>query len=255
MKKATLLLILTTFGISAFAQNFKLGLNASPNIGWLSSTDNDIDDDFDYTLNGSPAKIGIGYGLMFEYGFTDNYLVNVNVNHLMTGGKFEATHLKPSELTQPNAGNDASVYFATKYSPVRLNYLYIPATLRLKTNEIGYMKYFGNIGFAGAFNLGSKTDITLSYFEYDSELDAVNTKTDIEKPNLKFQPKFMGTYFVVGGGGQYSMGENIALHFGLDVNVGLGGVVSRREYETYSNLAENATIKNSFVALNIGIFL
>lgn len=253
MKKALLFMMMACVSSSLLAQKFSLGFNASPNVGWLTSADTDIEDP--YTFDAPGARLGFSYGIMFEYHLTDNYHVSLDINHLMTGGKFTAQHDDPSKITLPDASAPDKVYFATVYDPIRLNYLFLPIMLRLKTNEIGYMRYFGNIGFAGAFGLGSNTDVTLSYYEYDTDNSSVSTIPDETLESIDFRNRFIGTYFKVGLGAQYSMGGNTLLHFGLDYNLGLGSIISKREYEAYSNLAANATAKNSFISLNIGIFL
>lgn len=257
MKKVWLLSLSIMFASASFSQEniFSLGFNVSPNIGWLSVTDTDIEDDYSFDHEGSTARMGFAYGLMVEYHFTENYHLSASVNHLMTGGRFTGTNTETGDLTLPTVANQDKVYFATNYSPVKLNYLHIPVGLRLKTNEIGYFRYFGNLGFAGAFGIGSKTDVNLSYYEFDEANNTAVAETDVLRENTEFQARFLSTFFTVGAGAQYSMGGNTLLHFGLDVNIGLGNIVSKNEYQAYNNISENMTAKNSYVALNVGIFL
>jgi hypothetical protein len=42
----------------------------------------------------------------------------------------------------------------------RLNYVEIPLSLKLMTNQIGYITYFGQFGLQGGINIRSRADIT-----------------------------------------------------------------------------------------------
>lgn len=257
MKKHLLLILITSLATTLFAQDkkFSLGFCANPNIGWISGEDLDINDDIDITTSG--ARLGFSYGLMGEFHFTENYHLALGVNHVFTGGKFAGGF---SENALGNVANPTStnsiVYSNVSYEPAKLAYLHIPALIRLKTNEIGYIRYYGNIGFALDFALSGNTNISLNGKEYNSEISAIEA---FEKrtfaTDIRYQQRFMNPFFVVGMGGQYSLGGNSRIHVGLDYNAGLGNVISKNEIEKYDNIFENARFQSSYVSLNVGIFL
>ncbi|MGB0430457.1 MAG: outer membrane beta-barrel protein [Bacteroidia bacterium] len=257
MKKHLLLIVLLALAITGFSQDkkFSLGFCANPNIGWISGEDLDINDDINITAFG--ARLGFAYGLMGELHFTENYHLALGINHVFTGGKFSGFYDDGSlgNVEDPTEANPL-VYSRVDYNPAKLSYLHIPALIRLTTNEIGYIRYFGNIGFALDFALNGNTSIILDGKEYNTE--TTNIEPFISKTfptDIRYQQRFMNPYFVVGLGGQYSLGGNSRIHFGLDYNAGLGNVISKNEIEKYSNIFENARFQNSYVALNIGIFL
>lgn len=257
MKKVSALLVFIISSLMSFAQSdkqFSLGFNACPNIGWLSGQDTEPNDQIDIKSNG--ARMGFAYGLIFEYNFTENYTVATGVNHLFTGGKYSVLNVKPeSELTLPNS-ETKPLYVGVEYNPIKLQYVQIPLTLRLKTNEIGYIKYFGELGFSGAFSLNSKTDNTVTSYNYkDNDGNPIVSMETNDYENIGFKDKFLATYFIVGAGGQYSLGGNTFIHVGLNMNLGLGNIISKKQVETYSDLSANTKLNNSYFALNIGILL
>jgi len=252
MKKHLLLTFLVATSLNLLAQDkkFSLGFAANPNIGWISGEDLDINDDIDITSQG--ARLGFSYGLMGEIRFTENYNLALGINHVFTGGKFTGTN--NGALASPSASVPL-VYSSVNYNPAKLAYLHIPALIRLKTNEIGYIRYFGNIGFAFDFALSGNTTAQLSGKELNDQ-NEIEVFTDRTYPNdIRFQQKFINPYFVVGLGGQYSLGGNSRVHVGIDYNNGLGNILSKKEVESYSNIFENARFANSYVSLNLGIFL
>lgn len=257
MKKHLLLIVITSIATTLFAQDkkFSLGFCANPNIGWISGEDLDINDDIDIITSG--ARLGFSYGLMSEFHFTDNYHLALGVNHVFTGGKFSGGYTESALDDVPNpTSNNPIVYTNVSYEPVKLAYLHIPALIRLTTNEIGYIKYFGNIGFAMDFALNGNTNINLSGKELNTDnnvVEAFNNRTFND--DIGYKPRFMNPYFVVGLGGQYSLGGNSRVHVGIDYNAGLGNVISKNEVELYSSIFANSRFQNSYVSLNIGIFL
>lgn len=257
MKKHLLLMVLIATSITLMAQDkkFSLGFAANPNIGWISGEDLDINDGIDIITEG--ARLGFSYGIMGEIHFTENYNLALGINHVFTGGKFSgALDAKTiNDLENPTAENPLT-YTSVKYDPAKLAYLHIPALLRLKTNEIGYIRYFGNIGFAFDFALSGNTSISLDGKEYNTETTEIDDFIDRTfATDIRYQQRFINPYFVVGLGGQYSLGGNSRIHVGLDYNTGLGNVISNKEIEKYNNIFENARFQNSYISLNVGIFL
>ncbi|MBI1184949.1 outer membrane beta-barrel protein [bacterium] len=253
MKKHLLLIVLASLAINLFAQDkkFSLGFAANPNIGWISGEDLDNTDHVDIMTNG--ARLGFSYGLMGEIHFTENYHLALGINHVFTGGKFSGVNTSAQPF--PTASNPY-VYSGVKYDPVKLSYLHIPALIRLKTNEIGYIRYFGNIGFAMDFALNGKTKVSLDGTEYNPDNGSLHDFTGkTYATDVRYKPGFINPYFVVGLGGQYSLGGNSRIHMGIDYNAGLGSILSKTETEKYSNLFQNARFVNSYISLNVGIFL
>lgn len=258
MKKHLLPTLILIFGmVTAKAQEtqFSLGFMANPNIGWVSAEDLDFDDGVDVASSG--ARLGFSYGVVGEVHLTPNYHAVIGIGHVFSGGKFSGVNTSSDQLV-PNSA-DETVYSGVDYDPVKLQYIHIPVLLRLKTNEIGYIRYFGNIGFAFDFGLNGKTNVKLSGTEYilDSDDEPTIAPFVNREPSsdLAFNSSFLNPFLVVGVGGQYSLGGNSRVHVGLDYNGGLSNIISNSEVEAYDGIFEQSRFKNSYVSLNLGIFL
>ncbi len=146
MKKILSIFFLLGIATPSFAQEetksetkgFSFGLKAAPGIGWFKPETQK------QTSNG--AKFNFSYGIMTEFNFTDNY-------SLATG--LEINHIKGS-TRQTNVLGEVS-------NTTKIQYLMLPLTIKMKTKEIGAMKYFGQFGLGSSYALKSKADITTNY--------------------------------------------------------------------------------------------
>ena len=152
MKKTLVLIALLAIIFGSFAQrNFQLGLHFSPNIGWLKPNGSNTQAD--------GSKIGYTFGVIGDFNITENYIFSTGLGITNTGFSL----VKPDAQTfVNNLGAEVPGYGKTT-SEIRLNYVDIPLTLKLRTNEIGYMKYYGKVGFGVGVNYGSQADEKFSY--------------------------------------------------------------------------------------------
>lgn len=176
--------------LNAQDTKFNFGLKVSPTIAWFKAS-GDLDND--------GSKIGFAYGLMADFNFSDNYALCTGVDVTYRGGKVKA-------------------YDSLKQKTV-LQYIEVPVTLKLKTNEIGYVTYFGKVGFAPGFNIRTDGDYK---------------KSDIYPFNLAL---------VAGLGMQYSLGGKTALLAGVTFNNGFMDVVK----------AKNEKATSNFIAIDLGV--
>lgn len=167
---------------------FNFGLKLSPTLAWFKAGEG---------VKSDGAKIGFAYGLIADINFAKNYCFETGIDVTYRGGKFK---------------DDISL---------TLQYVELPITLKLKTNEIGYMTYFGRVGFAPGVNIRTTGDDNLK-------------KSDINPVNVAL---------IVGLGAQYSLGGKTALLFGLTFNNGFTDVIEAKNFKATSN----------FIALDLGI--
>ena len=222
------------------ARKFRLGLHFSPSLSWLSVNSSG------YSSDGS--KIGFSYGLSTEFYLAKNYLFSTGVTLNSIGGKikYEGVYdvngvLFPSEIKQS----------------IKINYVDIPLTLKLKTNQIGYISYYGNFGVNLGLRYQSKSDF--EYLDFDNiKKSDVNTSSDI---------KFMNINLVVGGGIEYNLSGNTNIMMGLTYNNGFVNVLDAKTHVLDAN--GKATINNegkaeksdksasaniNFFTLNLGVY-
>ena len=136
MKKASALAVLALMGgIGVHAQDtkkFRLGLELCPNMGWIAT------DEKGYESDGS--RLGFRFGLLsdIQLGSNANYFFSTGLFLNNVGAKSKFT----STITD-SLGTRTSVFTGeSKYQ-----YVELPVSIKLKTNEIGYMTYFGQLGF------------------------------------------------------------------------------------------------------------
>jgi hypothetical protein len=169
---------------------FNFGLKISPTVAWFKGSEN---------LDNDGSKIGFAYGLMADFNFSNNYAFGTGIDVTYRGGKLK--------------------YQDTYKLKTVLQYIELPITLKLKTNEIGYMTYFGRVGFAPGINIKTDGDFK---------------KSDINPINMAL---------IVGLGAQYSLGGKTALLMGITFNNGFLDVVKEKDAKAISN----------FLALDLGV--
>lgn len=177
---------------------FNFGLKLSPTIAWFKAEGTGIESD--------GAKVGFAYGLIADINFAKNYSFETGIDVTYRGGKTKSVY------------TDTLVTYEAKRN-ITLQYIELPITLKLKTNEIGYMTYFGRVGFAPGVNIRASNDIS---------------KKDVNAFNLSL---------IVGLGAQYSLGGKTAALLGLTYNNGFLDI----DKNNGSKLA------SSFIALDLGI--
>lgn len=192
-----------------FSQKYRLGLKGGGIVAWMKPDVEGVDVE--------KYKFGYVYGAMGEYLFADNYLFSLDIN-----------------VTQRGGGIEDSRKDTLKKISYQLQYLEIPLTIKMKTNQLNNMAYFGKFGICPAFNLKSRKDI--------SEIFAGNTLTNSDL-TADADIRKIGAALVIGFGTEYFIGETTTLVGELVLNKG------------FTNVAKTDGLKmnNSYVALNIGI--
>lgn len=215
MKKITFIsFLLCIFTISAFSQNekfFRFGIHGSPSLAWMKPTKKDIQSD--------GLRLGFGYGLITEFTLGDNYSLATGIESSYSGGK----------LLQNNLA-DTSV-ITTLY---KIQYLEIPITLKMKTNEINYITYFAKFGGGINARLQASKDETIKKGQ------TTITNEDVDILN---KVSFFRVAFHVGLGIEYSLGGSTALLVGLNFNNGLIDILK----------GDALNAKNNFINMNIGV--
>lgn len=184
---------------------FAFGLKVAPTLAWLKSETKSIDSD--------GSRLGFAYGLMADYHFSKNYALASGVEVSYRGGKYKA--------------EEGGI---TAKSSITLQYIEVPVTMKLKTNEIGYITYFGKFGFAPGINIKAKADYDINGVKDED----VGIKSDINSFNLSF---------LAGIGAQYSLGGKTAVLAGITFNNGFLDVDKTDGFKATS----------SFLALDLGI--
>ena len=198
MKRIVIICFFIVTGLNAFAQvegGARFGLQLSPQLSWMTAGDGEI------KKNGS--NFGFAYGLLLDINIPTNYAFSTGLSISYEGGG-----LNYIEPTQFNSFPDSTFNAGTSID-YRLGYIEIPLTIKLMTNEIGYVTYFGQFGLLGGINIRSKADIT-------------SLNGNINTENEDFGPDVTpgNVSLLVGGGLEYNFTGNTSLLVGLQFTNG-----------------------------------
>ena len=195
-------------------QKFHFGLKVSPAFSWMKVDGTDIESD--------GGRFGMAYGLMTEFAISKNYSFATGVDVSYRSGKL--------------VGMDP--FNGEKFSGIqKLQYVEIPIGLKLKTNEIGYITYYGQFGVLPGLLVKSKEDRN---YESESVPDISGNGNQ-----SKFYP--INAYLNVGAGIEYNLGGNSAFTVGLRYNNGLIDI-----YKGSDN--ESLQFRTDGVVMDIGVF-
>jgi hypothetical protein len=182
----SLCIILLPF-ISKAQQRISFGVHADPVISWFQS-------DVRETKN-EGARPGFNFGLTLNKYFTPNYSFSTGVSIINAGGRLVST--SPVQMEFSNFSSTVA-----PGNPVicKIQYLAIPAGLKLQTNQIGYITFFTDLGLDPKVVIGGKADIP------SLNIKDENAMNELNRLNLSYH---------VTAGIEYSMGGSTALVFGL----------------------------------------
>lgn len=208
----TLLLVmpLITVAQTETNRNFRLGFTTSPTFGWLKY-------DRPEDVEGDGLRTGFSYGVLGDFGFSDNYYFGTAVT---------VTTMNAKTQPLPADASSSAIY--------KLQYIEIPLTLKLKSNPIQNSRFYGQFGLAAAVKIGAKQDGTIRRGDV---VEIVND-ADISSSINAFR---LGLLF--GAGAEWRIAENIDLLAGISYNNGLSDI-----FDT------NDKAKNSYLSLNLGVF-
>jgi hypothetical protein len=200
--KITLVLLLSLITYAANAQfpPYYFGLKAAPQISWMRpNTDS-------YTSEG--VKIGFAWGFIAEFNFTENHCIATGFNMQFNGGKLKFPAMQ--------ASNGDTLYgdMNRNYS---LKYIEVPLTLKMRTNPIKNMRYFGRIGLGTAFKIGSK--------KTDDFTPTGGTTISSEKTNYE-DVAFARESLIVGMGAEYEPKGGPKLGVELTFNNGFTNILT-----------------------------
>ncbi|MBI2271878.1 MAG: PorT family protein [Bacteroidetes bacterium] len=219
VKLALAVLLAITIGNQMTAQkNIHFGLKVVPGVYWLSSTE-------DSTKNDG-TRFGFGYGAMLEFGLTDNYYLVTGVDMVAAGAK-SITDIKAGTLTGTSASN------------FNIQYLQIPLFLKMKTKEIGMIKYFGQFGLGTGFALSVKNSWTTTIGT------TVTTGSDTKKDNI-FP---LRESLLIGLGLEFNIAGSTSIVAGATFDNGFTPLLKKED----SNGKELPSLKSKGVTFTVGV--
>jgi len=258
MRKSLSIILFLVLATSVIAQEgekqpkFRFGLKVAPSVAWLGPDKtkfNDLD------VENGGAKLKFGYGLITEFVLAKNYsfLTGVEVTYLGGGINYNTANNVNYKL------NDSTALFL-KSREYKQQYITIPLALKLKTNEIGYMTYFGQIGVDASFKIKGRANDAGTLFSPDSTgaftvqgIDHSESDVDILK-----QINLFRIALNVGIGAEWNIAGNTSLLFAVNYNNGFTNFFYNKNKDantlvdkTGQKLEQKAS--SNYVALTVGV--
>ncbi len=267
MKKSISIILFFVLTTAVMAQDgekqpkFRFGLKIAPSVAWLGPDKTKFND---LSVENGGAKIKFGYGLITEFILAKNYsfLTGVEVNYL--GG---IINYKDANRVNYRLNDTAAVFLKSR--EYKQQYITIPLALKLKTNEIGYMTYFGQIGVDLSFKIkGRANDIgTVFYKEHIDSTDfsvegPAYDEKDVDILKQVGALGFLRVALNVGAGVEWNIAGNTSLLFALNYNNGFTNFFNKstkdesklttsNNYVPTEKLDEKAS--SNYVALTVGV--
>jgi hypothetical protein len=254
MKKILFSVVLVSIfiGKSVFAQDsetklFHFGLKVAPSVSWFNP------DNKKYANDG--VKFGFGYGLITEFGFSKNYAFSTGLEVLNAGGKL--VFPKSPINTYYNFVNDEATpvhrdTFQLLDRTYRIRYVNIPLSLKLKTNPIGSMTYFGMFGIDFSILWKAKAD---DYGQFiDEQTPRIREDVEIGKGSDR-DVNFMRLALNVGLGAEYNLSGSTSAVFSVNYNNGFTNALRKTSKNLYdqNNAAIEAKAIFNYVSLTVGV--
>lgn len=234
--------LLLFLNLSAQDKKFRFGLHFDPNISWMKAATK--------SYSSAGTKVGFVYGISTEFFLGENYLLSTGLNVASLGGKLDYPGLYNK--------NDTLLVPTNIRESFSLQYVEIPLALKMRTNEIGALTYFGTFGF----KVGAKFQATAD-FKY-KDIDGGIT---VEKENVANDIFFINTWLVVGAGAEYNISGSTNVMMGLSFNNGFVNALTNKAHKLDTNgqasldvdgnpvlEKDKAKATVSYFSLNIGIY-
>ena len=219
---ALLLLFVSFTGAFAQYKSIAMGVKVSPNIGWLRT------DAEDYSSEG--AVPGISWGLITDFYFAENYAFSSGFNVTFHNGKISYPDIESFNIGVLNR-------------QYRLKYIDIPMLIKMKTNDIGDFRFFGQIGLQPGVRIGSKAKDSFKSVAPPSTVKR-------EWRTIDSQTNLFRVAMVVGAGIEYPIDNSTSLVGGINFVNGLSDVL-KGDNEVDSTV-EHLAVPNAF-EITLGI--
>lgn len=207
MKKISTIIILSFLNLGVWAQNFpainygfRLGLTATPTVGWIKPEQGKTDG----------VVLGFSYGLLGDFNFAPNYSFSTALTITSINGKSTEANVAPYQT------GSVPLAYDLKY---KLQYIDLPLTIKLKTVKDDGKRWYGQFGLSNSFNINAKQD-------------AKNGNTVVGQ-NLKITDytKFYRAGLIIGGGGEFDISGNASILAGLTYNNGFTNITADKSRE------------------------
>ena len=223
MKKLFGFILLSVFSISLFAQdkgsdlkNMRFGVTVLPALNWYKPADPKK-----FSSEGVVPKIGVLVN--GEYSFGSNFAIGFGAGIASMGGKISFSDsvryaIDDDKILGWKDTTKTSKSYLLETREYKASYFLIPVSLKMRTNEIGYLRYFVEPRLNIGIRKNVRADDGVKDWRTDkvSKLEDLNINTDMAPINLSV---------TISGGGEYYLSGSTAFVFALGFQYGLSNTV------------------------------
>ncbi len=154
--RALTVILLAAVSVKGISQELEFVVHVDPVISWMGTNSSD------YINEG--VRPGFNIGLKVHHYFDDHYAISTGISLISAGGRQSV--IEPHRMIFNNLQPQVLTGDEIRYN---LRYMNIPIGLRLKTDQIGYLTYFTDIGFDIRMLVKSTVDLPANQPPVDNE--------------------------------------------------------------------------------------
>ncbi|MBK7885704.1 MAG: PorT family protein [Chitinophagaceae bacterium] len=196
-------------------RKIRIGFKLDPGISWLGPKEKFVSKD--------GSQVSISYGFMADFIIDPNYAIASGLQITHGGGKLRYQNDKG--LFENGQSADENLY------KVSLQYLEIPLALKLKTNPIGNLTYWGQFGTYLGVNIGARLDAT------------VDGQPEITKEKITGHIVPINGGLLLGAGIEYPLNDKTTLSLGLGFQNGFVDVTRNKSWNDAKVILNNFSLR------------
>lgn len=228
-------------------KSVRFGFKVTPNINWVRILEGRMEN------NGN--SLGISYGIMADFNIGDNSSYWLGTELIITNmpGKIAAI-----DTLYNTASLSSGVPYSNAEFDYKLQYIQLPVTLKLKTGEIGNLRWWGQFGLSPGILIQNKvtTNTTEPFYKPGTNSHSPNSEnndpldfegiTDGNEVKGRFidDVRFYRLGLVLGAGVEFSISGNTSAILGLRFDNG------------FTDLFGDKAVKgrNNYLGIQAGVF-
>ncbi|MBK6947494.1 MAG: PorT family protein [Haliscomenobacter sp.] len=217
--------------------DLRFGFQLSPSFSWMNTNDTRI--------NRSGTNLGMKLGMLAEYYFRENYAFSTGIGFAFNHGGTLLFEYGGNYWKNSNLGSSLDTLPDGVKLKYNLQFVEIPATIKMRTREFGYLRYFLEPGIT--IGLRSQARGSITGRGIGDQADKFDIRRDVNGLNLAWG---------MGAGVEYSLTETTSLVAGLGFQVGFADITEDKGTifdPERGNQLENSKGKVSALTLKLGL--
>jgi len=214
--------------LSAQHKPFQFGFKGGLNLGWFAS------DAEGYSNNG--VRFGGSWGFAADFFLMDNYSITSGFEIIYLNGNLSYPDHKPHEVLAVMIDGTTDRIYKTRY-------LELPIIFTMKTNNLGKVRYYGQIGLGIGFLLSAKAEEKFSATD--------NSMTAEESLNIYEETTLVRPSLILGTGIEIPIQGSTYIRAGVKFDNALLNIMKGNNNVDQS-IKNNG--RNSFIELNASVF-